>query len=213
MKNHAINAKQMHLPFAHPRPAKKKGNTLIPALLLHGRRTQHAHTIAPALPLAYNLARPVEHLPCPATRHHDTTDDIDERDHEFPEASALLDNGQHNRLNIELDKDAWNIGLVDLVRLRGDGILVGFDSVRGVEDVGGWVILGGDDGLQEGHKRGIIGVDGGNNGKVVLELVKMVVRRRSHSNGRIERVGERGIVGSKRHLADDVGEVECCVRR
>lgn len=63
-------------------------------------------------------------------------------------------------------------------------------------------------GLEEGEQVGIVGVDGGHDREVVLELVEVVLVGGRGCDGVVERVGEGGVVGSEGHFADDVGEVE-----
>jgi hypothetical protein len=63
-------------------------------------------------------------------------------------------------------------------------------------------------GLEEREERGVVGVDGGHDGEVVLELVEVGRGVGGEGDCVVERVGERGVVGPEGHLADDVGEVE-----
>lgn len=83
--------------------------------------------------------------------------------------------------------------------------------MRGVENRRGGVVLGvAVYGVEKWDKGRVIGVDGGYDGKVVLELVEMVGFSGRHGDGVVERIGKRGIVRAKGHFANDVGEVECC---
>lgn len=54
-----------------------------------------------------------------------------------------------------------------------------------------------------------VGVDGRDDGEVVLKLEEVVVLRRREGNGVVKRVVHGGEVRTKGHLADDMGEVEC----
>jgi len=122
----------MHPPLSSINPPN---HHLIPTLLLHRRRPQHTHTITPPPPLPHNLTRPIKHLPRPTPRNHNTTDNIHQPNNQSPEATPLLHHRQQNRLNIELDEDTRYVGFGDLVGLRSNGVLVGFDGVGGVEHV------------------------------------------------------------------------------
>lgn len=88
--------------------------------------------------------------------------------------------------------------------LGGNSVLVGLDGVRGVEDIRGWMVLCRRDGLEERDHRGIVSVDGRDNGNVVLKLVEFIVGCRCYGDSRIERINEGGIVRAKGHFADDV---------
>lgn len=66
-------------------------------------------------------------------------------------------------------------------------------------------------GFEEGDERGVVGVNGGDDGEVVLEFVEVVVGGGCYGDGVVEGVDEGGVVGAKGELADDVGEVEGCV--
>lgn len=169
-------------------------------------RPQHAHALAttPLFP-SPDLHAPVEHLPAPATSNHDTTDDINESDEQAEESAPLLCYGQGNRLDVELDEDAGNVVLGDLVRLRGHGVLVGLDGVGGVEYVLGGVVGVAVYGFEEGQEGSVVGVDGGHDGEVVLEFVEVVFGR---GDGIVEGVDEGGVVGTEGHFLDVVREIE-----
>lgn len=112
----------------------------------------------------------------------DTADDVDELDEKDEEAVARLVDGQHDGLNVVLDKDAGDGHvLVDFLTLLGDGVLVGLDGAAADA------------------------VDGGDDREVVLELVKV---RSGEVDGAIERVDEGWVEGAVGQLRDDVGKVE-----
>jgi hypothetical protein len=93
--------------------------------------------------------------------------------------------------------------------LRGDGVLVGFDGV-GAEDGACGVELGvAIYSLKKRKEAWVVGVDGGDDGEVVLEFVEVVGCGGGGGDGVVEGVGEGGVVGAKGHFADDMGEVEC----
>jgi hypothetical protein len=62
-------------------------------------------------------------------------------------------------------------------------------------------------GFEEGEQGGVVGVDGGHDGEVVLVFVEVV---RGCGEGVVEGVLERGVVGAEAEFVDVVGEVECC---
>jgi hypothetical protein len=77
-----------------------------------------------------------------------------------------------------------------------------------VEDgFGGVVVAATIHGLEEGDQGGVVGVDGRDDGEVVLEFVEVVC---GGGEGVVERVLERRVVGAEGELIDVVGEVECC---
>ena len=92
--------------------------------------------------------------------------------------------------------------------LRGDGVLVCLDGVRGGEDgfrgVGAFLVVVYV--LEEGEERGVVGVDGRDDGEVVLVFVEVVW---GAGDGVVEGIFERGVVGAEGELGDLVGEVEC----
>jgi hypothetical protein len=175
-------------------------------LLPIAERPQHTHPLAATLLLASpDLHAPVEHLPGPPTSHHNATDDVDEPNHEAEETTPLLSHGQGDGLDVELDEDAGDVILGDLVRLRGGGVLVCLYGVGRVEDVFGGVVGVAVYGFEEREQRGIVGVDGRDDGKVVLEFVEVVFGGR---DGVVEGVDEFGVVRAEGQLLDLVGEVE-----
>ena len=97
-------------------------------------------------------------------RHQGTTNDIHHFNQKHQKAIPFLNNIQQNRLNVVLDKDARDDALRDFLGLLGDGVLVR------------------DDGLARG------GVDGGDHGDEVLELVEV---GGGEVDGLVERVDER----------------------
>lgn len=96
------------------------------------------------------------------------------------------------------------------MRLRCYGVLVCFDGVRAEDGAGGVVVGVAGDGFEEGEERGVVGVDGGDDGEVVLELVEVVFAGGRGGDGVIEGILEGGVVWAEGHFADDVGEIECC---
>lgn len=177
---------------------------LIPAFLLDLRRSQHAHPISSPPPFTPKLQRQIIHLPRPASRDHDTTDDIDQPDNQGPESTPLLHNTQRDRLDVEFDKYSRYALLWYGVRLRGDGVLVGLDGVL-TEHAGGAGRVCRVEGFQRLER---VRVNGGDDGEVILELVEVVVGGWGESNSVVERVVHGGEVRAERHLADDVGKVE-----
>lgn len=114
----------------------------------------------------------------------DAADDVDELDEEDNEAVAGLVDGEQDRLNVVLDKDAGDGGvLVNLLALLGDGVLVGLDGAAADA------------------------VDGGDDGEVVLELVKVSA---GDVDGAVEGVDEGRVKGAVGELGDDVRKVELC---
>lgn len=149
-------------------------------------------------------------MPCPPASHHHATNDIDEPDDEAEEAAPLLCHGQGDGLDVELYKDARDVVLGDLVRLGGRGVLVRFDGVGRVEDVFGGVVGVAVHGFEEGQEGGVVGVDCGDDGEVVLEFIEVVF---GCGDGVVEGVDEGGVVGAEGELLDVVGEVEGCWTR
>lgn len=73
--------------------------------------------------------------------------------------------------------------------LARNGILVRLHCVRGVEDGGGGVAVGiAVYGFEEGDERGVVGVNGGDDGEVVLEFVEVVVGGGCYGDGVVEGV-------------------------
>lgn len=62
--------------------------------------------------------------------------------------------------------------------------------------------------MGRGFGSGGAGVDGGDDGEVVLVFVEVGV---GGGVGFVEGVEEGGVEGSEGEFVDDVGEVECCV--
>jgi hypothetical protein len=93
------------------------------------------------------------------------------------------------------------------VALRCDSVLVRLDGVFAVPDRFRRVVLVAVDGFEEGEERGVVGVDGGDDGDVVLEFVEVVF---CCGDSVVERVLEGGVVWAEGELGDTVGEVECC---
>lgn len=91
------------------------------------------------------------------------------------------------------------------MRLRGDGVLVRLDGVRRVPDALCGVVRVAVYGFEEGEQGGVVGVDGGYDGEVVLELVEVVF---GGGDGVVEGVDQGGVVGAEGELLDVVGEVE-----
>ena len=175
--------------------------------MLATKRPQHAHPLSPPLLPPVNLHAPIKHLPAPPARNHNPTDDIDQPDEQWEEPAPLLRDRQGDGLDVELDKDAGDVVLCDLVRLRRDGVLVRLDGVRRVPDALCGVVRVAVHGLEEGQQRGVVGVDGGHDGEVVLELVEVIF---GGGNGIVEGVDEGGVVRAEGELLDVVGEVEAC---
>lgn len=137
-------------------------------------------------PPSPHLVRPRRQREAPVHRHDHARQHIDNLEQELQKARTRLLDEQQNGLNVVLDKDAGDVVVVDGFALLGHGKLVGEDGVAGGA-------LAAD------------GVDGRNDGEVVLELVEVV---RSQVNGEVEGVLERGVKGAKGELVDDVGKVE-----
>jgi hypothetical protein len=79
-----------------------------------------------------------------------------------------------------------------------------------VEDgFGGVRVWGAVYGFEEGEEGGVVGVDGGHDGEVVLEFVEVVW---GCGDGVVERVLQVGVVGAEAEFVDVVGEVECCTQ-
>jgi hypothetical protein len=93
------------------------------------------------------------------------------------------------------------------MRLRGRGVLVGFDGVRGVPDVLGRVIGIAVYSFEKGEQGRVVGVDGGYDGEVVLKFVEVVF---GCSDGVVEGVDEGGVVRAEGQFLDVVGKVEAC---
>lgn len=133
-------------------------------------------------PLAHDLDEPFGEGVSPVAGDQDATDDVDQLDEENQEAVACLANGQHDGLNVVLDKDAGDVRVLgNLLAALGDGVLVGLDGAAAV------------------------GVDGGDDGEVVLELVEV---GGGSVDGAVEGVDERRVKGAVGELGDDVGKVE-----
>lgn len=114
-----------------------------------------------------------------------TADDVDELEEENDEAVAGLVDGKQDGLNVVLDKDAGHGRVfVNFLALLGDGVLVGLDCAAADA------------------------VDGGDDGEVVLELVKV---GGGDVDGAVEGVDEGGIKCAVGELGDDVGKVELVV--
>lgn len=91
------------------------------------------------------------------------------------------------------------------MRLRGRSVLVCFHGVGRVPYALRGVIRVAVDGFEEGEEGGVVGVDGGDDGEVVLEFVEVVF---GGGDGVVEGVDEGGVVGAEGELLDVVGEVE-----
>lgn len=112
----------------------------------------------------------------------DAADDVDELDEEDDEAVAGLVDGEQDGLNIVLDKDAGDGGvLVNLLALLGDGVLIRLDGAAADA------------------------VDGGDDGEVVLELVKVGA---GDIDSAVEGVDEGRVERPVGELGDDVRKVE-----
>lgn len=112
---------------------------------------QHTHPHLRPLPPPQNLSTPSEQLIAPSASDQHSTNHINDPDEQSHEAAPLLPDGEEYGLDVELEEDAGYVALVDEVALRRDGVLVG-------EDCGG----GG------GARVGGAGVDGRDDGAVVL---------------------------------------------
>ena len=144
------------------------------------------------------LPSPPPQLIAPAASDQHPADDVHDPDTQRQETATTLADGEQYRLDVELEENAGDALLGYLVRLGGDGVLVGEDGAGGGERrVGGAV---------QGNPVGeCAGVDGGYDGEVVLELVEVRV---GGGKGMVERIEEGGVEGPERELIYYVGEVE-----
>ncbi len=85
------------------------------------------------------------------------------------------------------------------MRLGGGGVLVGIDGVFVHGGIGSVRV--------DVFRRGCGGIDGRNDGEVVLKFVEMFRRA---GECMVQRVEERRVVWTERKLGDQVGEVESC---
>ena len=115
------------------------------------------------------LPSPPPQLIAPPAADQNAADHVDEADAERQEASPRLHDGQQDGLDVEFEKDAGDGLFGDGVALGGDGVLVREDGVGGGERAVGRAVQGNEGG--EGA-----GVDGGDDGEVVLEFVEVVGR-------------------------------------
>lgn len=149
----------------------------------------HAHGLLLSLP-AEHLPGPADQLVTPASPNQDAADDIDRAEHQRHETSSLLSYGQEDGFDVEFEEDTWDRMVIDLVRLRGHGVLIG-------EDGGGaWV---------RGFGVGRSGVDGRHNREVILVFPKIRV---GDGVGSVERVLEGRVERSEGQLIDDVREIK-----
>lgn len=168
---------------------------------------QHAHTAAlfPPLPAPQHLPAPPGQLIAPTSADQDPTHHIDDPHAQRQQPAPFLPDRQKYRLNVEFEEDARDGAFVDVVRLRGDGILIRDYSVGGCrEHVRGGSGRGG--GFGGGGSR----VDCGDDGEVVLVFVKVGA---GCCIGFVQRVEEGWVEGTEGQFVDYVGEIECCIPR
>lgn len=151
---------------------------------------QHPHSLPLPPPPSQHLSPPSKKLIAPPTPHQHPTNHINNSNQQRHKPTPLLPNSKQDRFDIKLEKDTGHATFVDGVALRGDGVLVGEDCGRR----GGARVRG-------------AGVDGGDDGAVVLEFVEVFG---GGGVGFVEGVEEGGVEGAEGELVDGVGEVECC---
>lgn len=93
---------------------------------------QHAHPalLRPLLP-PQHVPAPARQLIAPPAAHQDATDHIHDPDAQRQEAPPLFPDGQEDGLDVEFEEDARHGAFVDVVGLRGHGVLVRDDCVGG----------------------------------------------------------------------------------
>lgn len=150
---------------------------------------QHTHPILlPPLPPPQHLLPPPSQLIAPPSTHQDAAHHIDNPHTQRQQASPLLPDRQKYRLDVKLEEDAGHGAFVDIVGLRGDGVLVCDDCVGG----GGEHVRGGVGG--GGFGGGGAGVDCGDDGEVVLILVEVGA---GGGVGFVQGVEEGGVKGTE----------------
>lgn len=154
-----------------------------PSLVITFLGSQETSSTVAASSATNDLVDPVANREAPVSSDENTADDVDDLDQQADNAVAAFVNCQQDRLDIVLDENSGNPSLVHGLALLGYGVLVGKDGLR------------------------VDAVDGGNDRKIVLELVEVGLGRVDCA---IERVDERGVERTVRKLRDDVRKVELC---
>lgn len=154
-----------------------------------------------------NLLPPPRQLIAPPAPDQHPADHIHHPDHQPQKRHALLPHRQQNRLDVELEEDARDGAFVHGVRLRGRGVLVRDDGVARavIRREGRRVVRVVGRGGRQWRRGGGAGVDGGDDGEVVLEFIEVIVRG---GGGAVEGVEEGRVEGTEGEFVDDVGEVE-----
>lgn len=186
-------------------------NLVLAIQTLSPRQHTTTSSILPSLssPSSY-LISPLLNLEDPATSNKYTTNHINQSDQQIQHTTPLLRNCQHQRLDIELYEDTRDLAFGYDVRLFGDGVLVCEDCVAWEMSVCVCLVAaaewdGGGRVLLEGG--GVVGVDCGDDGEVVLEFFKVLVGGCACV---VEGVVEAWVKGTETQFVDLVGEVECC---
>lgn len=168
---------------------------------------QHALRLPGASP-TQELTRPAGDLIQPSTRNNDAGDGIHEPNKQGHEGCPLLADHQQDRLDVVLEEDPGDEegAFGQLVGLGGRGVLVREDEVL----VAGVGLLRGRGAGEEVEGARALGVDGGDDGEEVLELVVVGF---GGGDGLVEGVVEGGIVRAEGEFGDHVREVEGWRRR
>lgn len=147
-----------------------------PELAIH-RREDTTRIISRLLRLP-SIPRPLAELEAPSTSNQDSRDDVDQPDKQGRNADPLLGNGKLDGLDVEFDEDTRHHILGHRVRLLGDGVLVREDVllavpvrvyVEAVFAAGRRLLVL----VDLAQRLGVGGVDGGDDGEVVLVLVEI----------------------------------------
>lgn len=164
---------------------------------------QHAHIRArPPPPSSIRLTRPLTDLKHPASSDKDTRNNINEPDRKTQKAIPFLGDRQENRLNVVLDKDAWDGVLGNSTRLLRHSVLVREDCVGVPAEeaalfVCGLIVAGRRRarGVYVVDRTSVGRVDGGHDREVVLVLPEVEVGSRQSI---VQWVLKRGIEGPER---------------
>lgn len=143
----------------------------------------------------------------PAPSDQNTADHIDQSDDQVQKTAPVLGDGEQDGLNVKLDKNAGDLAFVHNVGLLGDCVLVGKDCAAGEAALGCFVAAaeGHGGGRVGGEFAGVVGVDGGDDGEVVLELFKVLVGGCARV---VQRVVEARVEGAEAEFVDLMRKVE-----